>query len=411
MRHLKPAAVLVTAALLLSGRTAPERHPVSFQIRQDYGAVDYRHTGILRPEALQPFLEKLAELKSSGSGTVSILHIGDSHVQADFFSGRLRTAFQQDFGNAGRGLVVPARVARSNESPQTASESGGKWEARKIIYTEQPLPAGIGGYTFSSEDSSAWIRIRTIPPEERNRRLMLFLRKTPASYWVTVRDSADRIVAVAGNFSEEASDLSRVVLPYPMQEFRLQAWKTLPGQNRITLFGMALMNDRPGVLYHATGVNGAKFRHYAAEPDFSRQAATLAPDLVIVSLGTNEATEHPYQDPKLDQYITRLVESIRSHRPGVPILLTTPPGSFRQQSKKNPSVEFVRERILGVAESQGLAVADLWQAGGGSSFTTRWKKSGLMQPDGIHYTPEGYRLQGEMIYLALIEAYNAYVTH
>ena len=47
----------------------------------------------------------------------------------------------------------------------------------------------------------------------------------------------------------------------------------------------------------------------------------------------------------------------------------------------------------------------------GRPFAPRWKRQGLLQEDGMHFTPDGYRLQGEMTYLAIIEAYNSYVTH
>src|ERR1043166_9448328 len=55
--------------------------------------------------ALLPFYEKLYELQSTATGLVNIAHIGDSHIQADFFTGVVRQHFHLDFGNAGRGLI------------------------------------------------------------------------------------------------------------------------------------------------------------------------------------------------------------------------------------------------------------------------------------------------------------------
>ena len=38
-------------------------------------------------------------------------------------------------------------------------------------------------------------------------------------------------------------------------------------------------------------------------------------------------------------------------------------------------------------------------------------EAGLMRPDHVHYLPDGYRLQGELFYQALLKAYNDYVEY
>ena len=72
---------------------------------------------------LQPFFERLYQLKRSGEGQVNIIHLGDSHIQADFLTNVVRKNLQREFGNAGRGLVVPARVAGTNEPLNFRSSS------------------------------------------------------------------------------------------------------------------------------------------------------------------------------------------------------------------------------------------------------------------------------------------------
>ena len=46
---------------------------------------------------------------------VSMLLIGDSHVQAGINSGVTRELLQYDFGNAGRGIIAPLRLSGTNE--------------------------------------------------------------------------------------------------------------------------------------------------------------------------------------------------------------------------------------------------------------------------------------------------------
>ncbi|MFN3640207.1 MAG: peptidoglycan-binding protein, partial [Flavobacterium sp.] len=71
-------------------------------------------SGLHHTKSLEPFFKKLDQLSNSSTQKVSIVHIGDSHIQADIFSGRMRKLFQNTFGHAGRGLVFPHNLAKSN---------------------------------------------------------------------------------------------------------------------------------------------------------------------------------------------------------------------------------------------------------------------------------------------------------
>ena len=49
--------------------------------------------------------------------------------------------------------------------------------------------------------------------------------------------------------------------------------------------------------------------------------------------------------------------------------------------------------------------------GGKKRACKNWTEAKLMRPDHVHYLPEGYILQGNLLYQALIKAYNDYVSH
>ena len=49
--------------------------------------------------------------------------------------------------------------------------------------------------------------------------------------------------------------------------------------------------------------------------------------------------------------------------------------------------------------------------GGSLRACKNWLAAQLMRPDHVHYLPEGYTLQGELLYEAIIKAYNEYVSH
>lgn len=49
------------------------------------------------------------------STSVTILHIGDSHIQADVLTDRVRKHFWNRFGSGGRGLITPLKICGTNE--------------------------------------------------------------------------------------------------------------------------------------------------------------------------------------------------------------------------------------------------------------------------------------------------------
>lgn len=115
-----------------------------------------------------------------------------------------------------------------------------------------------------------------------------------------------------------------------------------------------------------------------------------------------------------------LIKLLRDSLPGVPILLTTPPGSyesFRQRRRRrtyavNPRTAIATETIRRYARNHRLLVWDMYNAvGGRKRACANWMGAGLMRPDHVHYLPEGYILQGDLLYQAFIQAYNDYVSH
>ncbi len=71
--------------------------------------------------------------------------------------------------------------------------------------------------------------------------------------------------------------------------------------------------------------------------------------------------------------------------------------------KDLPSVSRIR-----AAEAYGLPYWDFYTVAGGKGARERWHGAGLSNADRIHLTREGYRLQGNLLYEALYEAYRTY---
>jgi lysophospholipase L1-like esterase len=387
---------------------------VRFSMANDYGLVDYSKTIISNPDHLKPLFEKLYRLKKEKKGTINILHMGDSHVQGGYNTQQIRQNFQLEFGNAGRGFVMPARVAGTNEPYSYKTESEAKWESKRMVFPDQPLPIGLGGISIRTEDENASLKfsIYDYPNLKYGfNRVTAFFQKEPRSFNLAIRDTLNQTLAFAGTFSTSSVIHSATVaLPGLYNKVYINTLKSIAAQNRFTFFGLNLENGNSGILYHSMGVNGAKYKHYLTTDFYLEQTAALKPELIVLALGTNEALDHPYSDPKFSEQVTSLVQQLKKQNPNAVFLISIHPDSYKKKTKFNPGVDNVREKLIQAATSNNVAYFDLYEASGGKHSADKWKEAVLLRDDGVHFTRAGYELQGNMFYLALIKAYNQYVS-
>lgn len=181
--------------------------------------------------------------------------------------------------------------------------------------------------------------------------------------------------------------------------------------------GKRLAETFGAVSYTDVGVNGATCLTFT-HPDRIAAIAALRPELLIMSFGTNESHNRRYNSNVHYHQMEELLKLLRDSLPDVPILLTTPPGSyesFRQRRRKrtysiNPRTVTAVNTIHNFARRNRLVVWDMYNMAGGSPRACKnWVAAGLMRPDHVHYLPAGYILQGNLLYEAIIKAYNAYV--
>lgn len=183
--------------------------------------------------------------------------------------------------------------------------------------------------------------------------------------------------------------------------------------------GTRLTETFGAVSYIDKGVNGATCLTFT-HPDRIAEIVALKPELLILSFGTNESHNRRYNMNVHYNQMDELVKLLRDSLPNVPILLTTPPGSyesFRQRRRRrtyaiNPRTATAAETIRRYAKNNRLPVWDMYDVVGGKRRAcTNWTEAKLMRPDHVHYLPEGYILQGNLLYQAIIKAYNDYVSH
>jgi hypothetical protein len=367
--------------------------------------------------ALALFYEKLYQLKQTRTGRVNVVHIGDSHIQADFFSGSVRQKLQLKFGNAGRGLIFPYRVAKSNEPITYRTESKSVWSSKRNVFYDNPLPIGISGFTVETTDSLAEIGV-TVKDQPglgySFSKLTLFHDKGQNNYDITVCDDVN---CERGFFKSADKNgnafVSELKLDKPMESFILRNKQTdTINQHSTRIYGILLENDSAGVLYDMIGVNGSEYKHYNMSKYFTSQVSFLNADLIILSLGTNEAFSMGFDRVKFNNNIDTLVMNLKFTNPNAAIVLTTPGDSYRKSRKgriKNPDMKIARVTIINYCMQHNLAYWDWFEIMGGYGSMSNWFLMKLAQKDRVHYNGRGYMIQGDLLYRALMGGYTKYV--
>ena len=125
-------------------------------------------TIILNDSALNHFFEKLDLLEKGDINRLNIVHIGNSHTQAGFITGEIRNHLQNKFGNAGRGLIFPYKVASSNSPSDVYSFSNVDWDGFRNVYYRKKPNIGISGFLIETYDSNAILKIALNPKYNLN---------------------------------------------------------------------------------------------------------------------------------------------------------------------------------------------------------------------------------------------------
>ena len=335
-------------------------------------------------------------LNETEDRVLRIVHIGDSHIQADLGTGFTRRLMQQRFGSAGRGLVVPLKLAGTNEPRDYIIRSTSTFDCEKLLTHSWTLPMGFTGISVSPKEKDFDFTLSAHEPFER-----IYIYYTGSALNVMSVEYDDTSLVYAVN--DEVGCVC-IGLPFPCEEVTVN----LSSFGDIAIHGMELVSDMIGVAYHTIGINGATYSCYNRVADFGRSIAMLEPQLIIVSLGTNEAFGKLDSSEFVGQ-VDALVSELQANNPEACIMLTTPAECQRRMRKRrkssyavNENVVRVRDLIAGYGVSNGIAVYDWYEAAGGDGSSNNWINAGLFSHDRIHCSVSGYEVTGQMLYNALI---------
>ncbi|MDH6358761.1 GDSL-type esterase/lipase family protein [Parabacteroides sp. PF5-9] len=373
---------------------------------------------------LTPFFKELKALQDGKDTVISIIHLGDSHIQAGYFSGQVMRLLQDEFGNGGRGWIAPFKLSKTNEPDDYYINSVVRnWETGRIAQNKQKTAIGPGGIGIKTDAPSVNFELKITPVNGvgysfnqvvfyRSKGSMPMLPAGPLKESVQVSLATDTCM---DNILADTFRIHCLTDIFELHSTRRKRGtdELLPAADFDNIYyGFSLTNGGSGLLYHSIGVNGAMFVNYTDE-SYIRQLALLHPSLLIISLGTNETFGRRFTATEFTKQIDAFIALIKTHLPNTTLLFTTPPECFRRAyvNKKytyvrNENIERAAKAIVNYARQHGIACWDMFAITGGKNSSKKWYDAELFSADRIHFRKEGYLQQGYLFNHALIKTYN-----
>jgi len=425
---------------------------------------------ITNTSSLKLLYEKLYLLEQQKAGKINIVHIGDSHIQADLMTNVIRKKLQERFGNAGAGFNFPHQLAKTNGSYITRYKSNASWHSRRVIYpVEQGMNVGLSGIALKTRENFV-VELNVRDSAYRFNTLKIVTPGNAAEFDLATSSktivlestvpkkithkikNGEVLGSIADKYNVSVTQLKKAngmkndrigagrTLKIPTKELQkrevtrsefitleLQADSKshfyhsdealskiylLPNRDvkEYDLSGLILENDAPGLIYHSIGVNGAKASDYNKYPLFFEQLPALNPDLIIISLGTNETFDKMAAADFLVQ-LNKFIANVKATSPDACVLVMTPPPSlFRRKYVNTFAASYAKE--IQVQETDvNYASWDLFSEMGGLYSVPRNASRGLMSTDRVHYSKDGYEKQGRLFSEAFLKGYDNFKTN
>ena len=356
---------------------------------------------------MRAFYESLMRTEAGERpGITRIIHYGDSHVAADMLTGELRRRFQIGFGDAGPGFIPGGRSWQRYWSHGVGSSASSGWETRGVRTSpEADRRFGLAGVSVESRRSDEWIRV-----EAACRHFELYLLSQPGGGAVEVILDG-QIHRRRVSLESERAAPTYIEITARGEGFHAVEIRTI-SSGAVRVLGLVVERVGAGVVYDALGINGARASRLLAW-DGEVLADNLEhriPNLIIIAYGSNEVGD---ADLDLEEYGRTFSAALRRLRAAVPhasLLVISPPdraihANGRWQTiARMPGLVAVQRRA---ALSAGAAFWDFFRAMGAAGSIQRWasRSQPLAQPDRVHLTREGYRLEAEMLYAELMRGY------
>ncbi|MDX4946995.1 SGNH/GDSL hydrolase family protein [Providencia manganoxydans] len=351
----------------------------------------------------EPNLSRLDNKLKQGNQQIHIVQIGDSHTAADFFSGELRTLFQQRYGDAGPGFVPTISIPGQRTATINRKSDKQQWElfsSRKDERFDYPL----GGLVALPMKPTSRVQLVPLQAAAGTYQLQaLYQNSSGGQMFVSPASSSPISLPTTGNTWRFSTPVST----------QLPAEVTVSNDNNLKLGGWLLRSNHPGVTLSALGINGATINMLDKwQPQWVETLAEMSPDMVILAYGTNEAFNDNLDLVAYQQNLREKIRQIRQRMPESVILLVGPNDSIKFSHAASCEAKMPVHLMNVIKIQKAIAAQENtlfwdWQAFMGGPCSIRsWAAQDLARPDNVHLSAEGYKKSAQALYRQLSQVLN-----
>ncbi|MBQ6955597.1 MAG: hypothetical protein IJP80_03175 [Bacteroidales bacterium] len=358
------------------------------------------------------FFEK-AENAASDGQIVRIMHYGDSQIEMDRVTCRLRERMQQQFGGGGPGMLPlrqPVPTISFNQTATGLLKGQSTWG--DSTFTRRGANFGpmlrswrLSGSATMSLSASKGRYASPLAGSFSTLRVLFNNRPGPLS--VSFRDRKG-----GATFSETKEEEGIGMISWQLDSATSSAALTLTGNADI--YGV-LVDNGPGVAVDNIGMRSTSGHQFKMVPleQLAISYRLVDVSVIIMQFGGNSV---PYlkSEKVIDSYCSRLGEQIDHVRQACPdaVILFVGPSDMstmvRGQLATYPMLPTVVEKLHQMATEHGAAYWSIYDAMGGYNSMLVWHKEGLAGNDYVHFTHKGANLMGDYLADAILKLYQLY---
>ena len=356
-----------------------------------------------RATSLDRARAKMAALRKDGGRaedgrTVRFLHLGDSHVAADYITSRIRKDLQAEYGDGGRGFMHPDQ--RWGYGGRRVGKTKDGWIRDRIVDGGRAgRPYGMSGNSLTAKRKGVSVAYRVLPGDhtvriyvgQKRGRIYVLLDKKPLGGF---KLSAERPYV-------EIALPPRKPRTYSKGPPGNTLWVRADNQG-IALYGIAFDSGRSGVQYSSIGPVGADAKVYLQldRDSFAGHLRAYQPDVVVYMVGGNDALKIRKRWTTLarvERDHQRLIRRVRRAVPESECIMWAPLLAGQRRKGRVVSKRYlaeVRAMQRRVAAEEGCAFWDAMAAMGGPKNTARWVPA--LADDLVHPRKSAADLIGRM---------------
>lgn len=359
-----------------------------------------------------PFFSHAEQALDNGE-IVRVMHYGDSQIEMDRVSCRLRERLQQQFGGGGPGMLPlrqPVPTLSFNQSASGPIVGQSSWGDSTFIrhgsnFGPMLRSWRVAGTATMSLSASKGRYASQLAGRFSTVRVLFNNRPGPLS--VSFRDRIG-----GSTFSQSVSSEGINLISWQLDSATSSASLSLSGNADI--YGV-MVDNGPGVAVDNIGMRSTSGHQFKMVP-FDQLAVSYRlanVSVIIMQFGGNSV---PYlkSEKVIDAYCKRLGEQIDYIRQACPdaVILFVGPSDMSTmvagQLATYPMLPTIVEKLHQMATLHGAAYWSIFDAMGGRNSMIVWNKEGLAGNDYVHFTHKGANLMGDYLSDAILKLYELY---